>query len=78
MPHGSHIYAKASDTSKATMCRYTQSDHAILHWKCILRCCAYCPCINLPDQETDKHMNKKQPQLGFTFITSFHVVLLMV
>ena len=51
MPHGSHIYAKASDMENATMCTYPQSDHALPHWKCVLRCCSDCPCINIPDQE---------------------------
>ena len=51
MPHGRHIYAKASDMKKATMCPYTQSDHALPHWKCVLRCCDKYPYINLPDQE---------------------------
>ena len=41
-------------------------------------CCADCPCINLPDQETTKKMKKQHPQLGFTFITALEVVLLMV
>ena len=53
MPHGRHIYAKVSDMKKATMCTYPQSDHALPHWICVLRCCADCPRINLPDQETD-------------------------
>ena len=53
MPHGRHIYAKASDMENATMCAYPHSDHAIPHWKCVLRCCAECPCINIPDRETD-------------------------
>ena len=53
MPHGCHIYAKASDMEKDTICTYPKSDHAFLHWKCVLRCCADCPCINLPDQKTD-------------------------
>ena len=66
MPHGHHIYAKASDRSKATMCTYPQSDNALPNWKCVLRCCADCPCINLPYQETDKNMKKKHPQLVFT------------
>ena len=52
MTHGSHIYAKAYDMAQATMCAYPQSDHALPHWKCVLWCCAECPCINLPDQET--------------------------
>ena len=78
MPHGSHIYATASDMANATMCTYPQSEHSLPHWKCVLRCCNDCPCINIPDQEIDKNMKKQNPQLGFTFITSLDVVLLMV
>ena len=37
IPHGRHIYAKASDMANATMCTYTQSEHALPHWKCVLR-----------------------------------------
>ena len=77
MPHGSHIYAKESDMENATMCTYPQSDHALPHWKCVLRCCADCPYINISDQ-LKKNMKKQHPQLGFTFITSLDVVLLMV
>ena len=29
MPHGLHIYAKASDMEKVTVCEYPQSDHAL-------------------------------------------------
>ena len=54
MPYGRHIYAKASDIANATMCSYPHSDNALSQWKCVLRCCADCPCINLPDQETNK------------------------
>ena len=78
MPHGRHIYVKASDMANATMCTYPHSDNALPHWKCVLRCCADCPCINIPDQETTKKMKKQHPQLGFTFITSSDVVLFMV
>ena len=78
MPHGRHIYAKSYDMAKATMCTYTQSDHALSHWKCVLRCCYKCTCINLPYQEIDKNMKKQHPQLGFTFITLLDVVLIMV
>ena len=35
MPHGPHIYAKASEMANATMCAYPQSDHELPHWKCI-------------------------------------------
>ena len=56
MPHVSHIYATASDMANATMCPYPQSEHSLPHWKCVLRCCADYPCINIPDQEiTKKH-----------------------
>ena len=58
MSHGCHIYAKSYDMAKATMCVYSQSDHALPHWKCVQLCCAKCPGNNLPDQETDdKHRN---------------------
>ena len=53
MPHGYYIYSKESDLEKATMCVYTQSDNELLHWQCVWKCCAKCPCFNLPDQETD-------------------------
>ena len=53
IPHERHIYAKASNMAKATMCTYPQSDNALQHRKCVLWCCADCPCINLTDQETD-------------------------
>ena len=78
MPHGRHIYAKASDMVKATICTYPQSDHALPHWKCVLQCCAECPYVNIPDQETDKNMRKQHPQLGFKFMKSLDVVLPMV
>ena len=78
MPHGCHIYAKASDMAKAKMCTYPHSDHALPHWKCVLRCFAGYPFINIPDQETTKNVNKQHPKLCFTFTTSLDVVLVMV
>ena len=54
IPHGRHIYAKESDMAKATICTYPQSDHALPHRKRVLQCCAECPYINIPDQETNK------------------------
>ena len=47
MPHGCHIFAKVLDMENATMCTYPQSDHALPHWKCVLRCCSDYPCIRL-------------------------------
>ena len=45
MPHGRHIYVKSSDMANATMFSNPHSDYALPHWKFLLRCCAYCPCI---------------------------------
>ena len=50
MPHGRHIYSKSSDMDNATMRTYPHSDHALPHWKHILRCCDECPRINISDQ----------------------------
>ena len=58
MPHGHHIYAKASDMGKATICEYPPSYHELSHWKFGMRCCAKCPGVNLSDQETyNKYTN---------------------
>ena len=78
IPHGRYIYAKASDMKKTTICTYPQSNHALPHCKCVLRLFAECPCINLPDQETNKNIKRQHPLLGFIFITSLDVVLPMV
>ena len=70
MPYGCHIYSKESGTAKATLCEYTQSDHALPHWWCVFRCCAECPCINIPDQEIkitkDVTFNKKNKKWELT------------
>ena len=71
MTHGSHIYAKTSDMENETMCTYTQSDYAIPHWKCILWCCADCPCINIPDQKTPKKHDEKTPSIRFHI---YHII----
>ena len=65
MPYGRHIYVKAYDMSKATMCAYSQSDHASLRWKCVLRCCTQCPSINIPYQETDDKLPNPSPSIRF-------------
>ena len=78
MPHGRHIYAKAYDMENATMCTYPQSGNSLTHWKGVLCCFSDFTCINIPDQETNKNTKKQQPQLGFIFITSLDVVMLMV
>ena len=71
MPRGCHIYAKASDMAQATMCAYPQSDHAPPPWKCVLRCCDDCPCINLPDQETDNQNSNTTPSIRFHI---YHII----
>ena len=58
MPHGRRIYTNKYEMAKAKMCAKSHSDHALPHWKCVLRCCYKCPSINITDQETDdKHPN---------------------
>ena len=65
MPNGRHIYAKAYGMAKATMCAYSQSDHALPHWKYVLRCFAQCPIINITEQETDDKHPKSSPSIHF-------------
>ena len=65
MPYGRHIYDIDYDVEKAKMCAYSQSDHVLPHWKCILLCCAKFPSINLPDQETDDLYPNISPSIRF-------------
>ena len=71
MPHGCHIYAKASDMANATMFTYPQSEHVLPQWKCVFRCCADCTCINIPDQETTKKHEEKTPSIRFHI---YHII----
>ena len=71
MRHGNHIYAKASDMANATMCTYSQSDHALPHWKCLLPCCADCSCVNIPDQEINKKHDETTPSFRFHI---YHII----
>ena len=71
MPHGCHSYANAYDMAKAKMCTYPHSDHALTHWKFVLRCCDKCPYINLPDQETDIHYSETTPSIRFHI---YHII----
>ena len=65
MPHGRRIYAKAYYMEKSTMCAYSQSDHVLPHWKCVLQFCAKPPIINLPYQETDDQYPDTSPSTRF-------------
>ena len=65
MPHGHHIYAKAYDMAKEKICTYPQSDHALPHWKCVMRCSAKFPSVNISDQETDDQYYNTSPSITF-------------
>ena len=51
--------------ANAKMCAYSQSDHALPQWKCVLRCCVKCPIINIPDQETYDQYPDTSPSIRF-------------
>ena len=72
MPHGHHIYAKSSDTAKATTSAYPYTDDSLPHCKYVMKCCPKCPSINLPDQETDDQYYDTSPSI------SFHIYHLIV
>ena len=65
MPHGRHIYAKEYDMAKSIFFAYSQSDHALPHWKYVLQCCAKCTSINITDQETDDNYPNPSPSIRF-------------
>ena len=71
MLHGSNIYTKVSNMANATMCAYPHSGNAIPHWKCVLRCCADCPCINIPGQETTRKHEETTPSIRFQI---YHII----
>ena len=56
---------------KATMCAYPQSDHVLLHWKWVLRCCTKCQCVNISDQETDDQYYNTTPFICFQI---YHII----
>ena len=47
------------------MCAKSHSDHALPHWKCVLRCCAQCTSIDIPYQETDDENPNLSPSISF-------------
>ena len=71
MPHERHIYATASDMENAIMCTYPHYDNALPHWKCVLRCCAECLCINIPDQETNEKNEETTTSIRFHI---YHII----
>ena len=71
MPHKRHIYAKAYDMEKATLCSYSQSDYALPNQKFVIQCCFKCSSINLPDQETDDQYPDTIPSIRFHI---YHII----
>ena len=71
MKNGRHIYKKASDMTKAKICAYPQYYHALTNYKCVLWCCDDCPCINIPDQETDNQYSETTPSIRFHI---YHII----
>ena len=65
MTHGHHIYSKALYMAMAKMSAYTQPQHSFPHWKYELRCCANCPCIDIPYQESKRHHSSTSPSIHF-------------
>ena len=72
MPHGRHIYSKAFGMAKAAICAYPQSDHALPHWKCVFRCCAKFPCINIPYKEIYNQYLDTTPSIRFHI---YHIIV---
>ena len=48
MPYGKNMFKTEYDMAMATICAYPSSKYALPRWKCFMRCCAQCPCIDLP------------------------------
>ena len=65
IPHGCHIYATESDMAMTTICAYPPSQHALPHWKYVLRCFYNITSICLPDQESDKHYSNISSSIRF-------------
>ena len=65
MSHDQHIYQTVYGMVVAIMCSYPPSQHAFSPWKYVLCCCAKCPRIDLPSQESDKHHSNSCPTIGF-------------
>ena len=57
--------------AKDTMRTYPQSDHALPHWKYVLRCCEKCPCIYLIYQETYNQYSETTPSIRFYI---YHII----
>ena len=71
MPHRRTIYSKSTDMEQATMCAYPKYDNELPNWKCVLKCCADCTCINIPEQEIDNQNSDTTPSISFHI---YHII----
>ena len=71
MPHGRHIYDKASDMEKETMCEYPQSYHALTHWKYVMQYFSKFSSVNLPDQEKHDQYTSTSSSIRFHI---YHII----
>ena len=53
------------------MCAYPQSDRLLPHCKCVLRCCAKFPSVNLPVQEIYDQYSKTSTSIRFHI---YHII----
>ena len=58
-------WAGTSHMANATICAYSQSDHALPQCKCVSRCCAQFPSNNISNQETDYQYPDTIPSIRF-------------
>ena len=77
MPNDKFILKRASDTAMSKMCVYKSSKYALPHCKCVLCCCAKCPCIYLPSPKSDQKNSMLVQQYFFMCINKLHVVMCM-
>ena len=74
IPHGNNIYQTASDMDMATMCAYLLYQHTLTHWRCVLCCCSNCPCIDIPNQESNHNNPTHVVQEVLMFKIWYHSV----
>ena len=65
IPHGNHMSKIASDMAVEIFYEYPSSKYALPHWKCVMNCCAKCPCIDIPSPESDQHNSNVSPTIRF-------------
>ena len=74
MPHGIHIYATASAMAMDKMCEYPPYQHALPHWKCVLRCFLIYHVLIFQAKKKIGIITTHLLQYVFIFITQLHIV----